>query len=108
MASRDDVAVADRIDLRPATDGGSPAPPDAQPARRGRGPRPSDISRRRRRGTALGVGLVTTYLSIIVLIPLAAVVWKSRANGMDGFWHAVSSPQAWSALKLTILASVVV
>src|SRR3954464_7410441 len=108
MATRHDVAVADRIDLRPATGGGSGTPPDAKPKSRDRGRRPASIARRRRRGTALGAGLATLYLSLIVLIPLAAVVWRSRANGIDGFWRAVSNPQAWSALKLTIGASLVV
>ena len=49
-----------------------------------------------------------TYLSIVALIPLAAVLVKSFENGADGFWTAVSSPQAVAALKLTLIASVVV
>jgi sulfate transport system permease protein len=48
------------------------------------------------------------YLSVIALIPLAAVVARSTNKGLDGFWHAVSSPQAVAALKLTLIASVVV
>jgi sulfate transport system permease protein len=48
------------------------------------------------------------YLSIVALIPLAAVVFKSFENGADGFWAAVSNPQAVAALKLTLIASVLV
>jgi sulfate transport system permease protein len=48
------------------------------------------------------------YLSLIALIPLAAVAVRSTDGGFDGFWHAVSSPQAVAALRLTILASIVV
>ena len=48
------------------------------------------------------------YLSIVALIPLAAVVLKSLENGPDSFWTAISSPQAVAALKLTLIASVVV
>jgi sulfate transport system permease protein len=48
------------------------------------------------------------YLSLIVLIPLAAVVWKSADQGPGFFWRAVTTPDAWAALKLTIGASVVV
>lgn len=48
------------------------------------------------------------YLSVIALIPLAAVVSKSTENGWDGFWNAVSNPQAWSALKLTLICSLIV
>jgi sulfate transport system permease protein len=53
-------------------------------------------------------GLVVMYLSIIVLIPLAAVVSKSFELGVGEFWDAVSSPQAVAALKLTLFASAAV
>jgi sulfate/thiosulfate transport system permease protein len=59
-------------------------------------------------GAALGRGLVTAYLSIIVLIPLAALMAKSTEGGLDGFWTALTSPLAVSALKLTLIASVIV
>jgi sulfate/thiosulfate transport system permease protein len=49
-----------------------------------------------------------SYLSIVALIPLAAVVLKSLDNGTDSFWNAISSPQAVAALKLTLIASVAV
>lgn len=48
------------------------------------------------------------YLSIIVLIPLAAVVSKSFETGVGEFWDAVTAPQAVAALKLTLLASTAV
>jgi sulfate/thiosulfate transport system permease protein len=48
------------------------------------------------------------YLSIVALIPLAAVLVKSFENGTDGFWSAVTSPQAVSALRLTLVASLIV
>ena len=48
------------------------------------------------------------YLSFIVLIPLAAVVWKSTGSGLDGFWNAVTNPAALASLKLTFGASMVV
>jgi sulfate transport system permease protein len=48
------------------------------------------------------------YLSIVALIPLAAVVSKAFDNGLDGFWTSVSSPQAVASLKLTLAASVIV
>ncbi len=50
-------------------------------------------------------GLVVLYLSLMVLIPLAAVVDSSFENGLASFWDAVSDPQAVAALKLTLLAS---
>jgi sulfate transport system permease protein len=48
------------------------------------------------------------YLSIVALIPLAAVVFKSFENGTDGFWTAVTNPEAVAALKLTLIASLIV
>src|SRR6185436_10530114 len=63
-------------------------------------PRPS--------GAALTRGVATLYLSLIVLIPLAAVVSRSMEDGFDTFWNAVTSPQAVAALKLTLIASFVV
>jgi sulfate transport system permease protein len=48
------------------------------------------------------------YLSLIVLIPLAAVVWKSTGSGLDGFWNAVTAPAAIASLKLTFAASFIV
>jgi sulfate transport system permease protein len=60
------------------------------------------------RGRTIGLGLVVTYLSVIVLIPLSAVVAQGQANGFDGFVKAVTTPEAASTLKLTIGASFLV
>jgi sulfate transport system permease protein len=57
---------------------------------------------------ALAQGFATAYLSVIVLLPLAAVVWKAGAGGRQSFWDAVTNEQAVSALKLTLAVSVVV
>jgi sulfate/thiosulfate transport system permease protein len=53
-------------------------------------------------------GLVTGWLSLMVLIPLAAVVVKSTEGGLSAFWDAATSPQALAALELTLLASLIV
>lgn len=45
---------------------------------------------------------------MIVLLPLAALVWRSRAGGLGTFWSAVSSPEATAALELTLVSSVLV
>jgi sulfate transport system permease protein len=59
-------------------------------------------------GAALSRGLAIGYLSVIALIPLAAVVSKSFENGVGSFWTAVTSPQAVASLKLTLIASLIV
>jgi sulfate transport system permease protein len=59
-------------------------------------------------GTALGIGVVTTYLSVIVLLPLAAVVWHAVEGGGASFWATVTSPNTLASLRLTIAASLLV
>jgi sulfate/thiosulfate transport system permease protein len=75
-------------------------------------PRPTAATRSRRVGgrglTGLGVGVVTLWLSIIVLLPLAALTAKSLDGGLGTFWDAVSSRQAVAALKFTLIVSVIV
>jgi sulfate/thiosulfate transport system permease protein len=48
------------------------------------------------------------YLSIVALIPLSAVVVRSLDGGLDSFWTAVTNDQAVAALRLTLIASVIV
>jgi sulfate/thiosulfate transport system permease protein len=59
-------------------------------------------------GAALGGGIAMAYLSLVVLIPLAAVVDKSLEDGFNTFWTAVTNEQAQAALKLSLIASAVV
>src|SRR6478735_5476295 len=59
-------------------------------------------------GAGLGRGLVVLYLSIIVLLPLAALTDQSLSQGLGHFWDQVTSPQALRSLKLTLIASLVV
>ena len=64
--------------------------------------------RARRAGGLLGPGLATTYLSVIVLLPLAALAWRAGRAGGHDFWAAVSGRQAVSAIELTLVAALVV
>jgi sulfate transport system permease protein len=61
-----------------------------------------------RAGGALARGIAVGYLSVIVLVPLAALVWSSRADGMGTFWTEVTEPEAASALKLTLAVAFIV
>jgi sulfate/thiosulfate transport system permease protein len=57
---------------------------------------------RRSVAPGLAVGLSTLYLSVIVLLPLAALSWKAHG------WQAVTNPEAVAALKLSLGISLVV
>src|SRR6476469_228818 len=57
---------------------------------------------RRALAPGLSIGLSTLYLSLIVLLPLAALTW--RAHGWDAVW----TPQGIAALELTLGISLVV
>ena len=63
---------------------------------------------RERAGTALSLGFVTAYLTLVVALPVAALIWESTKDGRSGFWEVVSSPQAVAALKLSLGAALVV
>lgn len=56
----------------------------------------------------LGPGITATYLGLLVLVPVAAVLWRSVADGPDEFVAAVTSPQALAALQLTLTVALVV
>jgi sulfate transport system permease protein len=62
----------------------------------------------RRAGTGVGVGMATLYLSLIVLIPLAAVVWQATGHGIGQLWRAVTTPETVAALTLTVVAALIV
>ena len=56
----------------------------------------------------MGPGITAAYLSLLVLIPIAAILWRSVSDGLDGFWAAITSPQAQAALQLTLAMSAAV
>jgi len=53
-------------------------------------------------GFGLALGFTLTYLSLIVLIPLAALVLKSATSG---FWDTVTGARTLAALRLSFLTS---
>ena len=56
-------------------------------------------------GFGLALGFTLTYLSLIVLIPLAALVLKSATLGFEGFWEVVTGPRTLAALDLSFFIS---
>ena len=53
----------------------------------------------------LALGLSTLYLSIIVLLPLAAVAVKAVTQSPSSFWQSVTNPTSIKALVITLVAS---
>jgi sulfate transport system permease protein len=55
--------------------------------------------------TSLRVGVATTWLSIIVLLPLAAILWQSAGGGWSEFVSAVTSNAALASFRVTLTIS---
>jgi sulfate transport system permease protein len=73
-------------------------PGSAAPSRRG-------AARRVLPGFNLTLGYTLLYLSLIVLIPLSALVFKTFTLSWEQFWAAVSSPRVVASYRLTFGAS---
>ena len=58
-------------------------------------------------GFNLTLGYTVLYLSLIVLVPLSALLLKTFTLSWDQFWAAVSSPRVVASYKLTFGASFV-
>ncbi len=58
-------------------------------------------------GFNLTLGYTLLYLSLIVLIPLAALILKTFTLSWDQFWAAVSSPRVLASYRLTFGASLI-
>jgi sulfate transport system permease protein len=52
-------------------------------------------------GFGLTLGYTLAYLSLIVLIPLAALLLRPVELGLDGFWAAVTEPRVLASLRLS-------
>ena len=56
-------------------------------------------------GFGLSLGFTLVYLSLIVLIPLAALFIKASGTGVDGFVHTIVSPRVLAAFHLSFSVS---
>jgi len=86
------------------------APTAHQPGlgHRRRNPPPALAAAGRMVGRVGGPVLAVTYLSLLVLLPLAAVVTKAFSGGWSTFWTEVTNPLAVTALELTLTLSAMV
>ena len=58
-------------------------------------------------GFGLALGFTVFYLSLIVLIPLAATFLKASSLSWGQFWHIAASPRAVASYRLTFGASLI-
>ncbi len=52
-------------------------------------------------GFGLSLGLGLAWMSLIVLLPLAALAWRAAGLGLDGWLHAIHDPRVQASLKLS-------
>jgi sulfate transport system permease protein len=52
-------------------------------------------------GFPLAIGITLSYLTLIVLIPLAALAIRPWELGLDGVWAALTEPRVAAALRLS-------
>ncbi|MGH9275724.1 MAG: sulfate ABC transporter permease subunit CysT [Acidimicrobiales bacterium] len=52
--------------------------------------------------SGLGLGVAVLWFSLIVLIPLTAVLVETSQGGWSAFWTTITNPQTAAALRLTI------
>src|SRR5262249_562161 len=75
--------------------------------RRGDAMTHADVNRRVLPGFAPSLGYAVLYVSLLVLVPMAAGVLKASTLPPAEFWAAVSAPRAVAAYSLTLGASAV-
>ncbi len=72
------------------------------------GPRPGGHPGKAFGTTGLRVGAATLWLSVIVLLPLAAILFQSAGGGWEAFWSAVTSNAAIESFRVTLTVSTAV
>lgn len=86
-----------------------PAPeairPELAPGDGGEDGRSRGLFGRSSGNTSLRVGVATLWLSIIVMLPLAAILWQAAGGGWDAFWQAVTSNAALESFRVTLTIS---
>jgi sulfate transport system permease protein len=77
---------------------------DARAVGRGRPGVPTTLTP----GSSLGLGIAMVWFSLLVLIPLAAIVATAGDGGWNGYVDTLENPQSWAAIKLTVGQSLLV
>jgi sulfate transport system permease protein len=56
-------------------------------------------------GLGLSLGVTMTVLSLVVLLPIGALLWKGATYGPAGIWDTVNTERTWAALFLSFRLS---
>ncbi|HEV7653069.1 MAG TPA: sulfate ABC transporter permease subunit CysT [Actinophytocola sp.] len=59
-------------------------------------------------GSRIGLGVATLWFSLLVLLPLTAVVVETSRGGWRAFWQTLTDEQTLAAIRLTLLESLLV
>jgi sulfate transport system permease protein len=70
--------------------------------------RAAQDGRRLTRVSGLGLGVAMLWFSLLVLIPLTAVVVTASTGGWSQFWQAVTNEQTLAAVRLTVTTALLV
>ncbi len=70
-------------------------------ARSGR-PRRAGRAGRLSAASGLGLGVALLWFSLLVLLPLSAVVAAAAEGGWSSFWASITAPQTAAAIRLTV------
>ncbi|MBM0128036.1 sulfate ABC transporter permease subunit CysT [Pimelobacter simplex] len=58
--------------------------------------------------SGLGLGVALVWFSVLVLLPLAAVVGAAAEGGFGRFWDTLTDAQTFAALRLTVVEALLV
>ena len=77
----------------------TPAPHEGRRPRRARRSTPRNTLTR---GAGIGLGIATMWFSLLVLIPLTAVIATAAKGGWSRYLSVLSNDQTWAAVTLTV------
>ena len=85
-----------------------PAGPASPGGRRPRRVRRSTPRNTLTRGAGIALGVSMLWFSLLVLIPLTAVVAVAAEGGWDSYFQVLTNPQTWAAVQLTVIQAFLV
>ena len=59
-------------------------------------------------GAGLGLGITMLWFSLLVLLPLSAIVARAAAGGWDSYLNVLQNDQTWAAVILTVRSAAIV